>query len=571
MSRFVPGLLLCTLLAAPTILSGASPRSASDHSMWTRPDVTRYDARGTLVYGRFHDPAGRTVDVFQNGSWQRRFYSESGERLLSIVAPDSREEFDYDDTGDIITHTVSTYGQLFAVQAGPNSIVADGLPSLTLARDPQGRLLDIVGAKGRLVSYRYDAGGRVKSVALSHGSATIDLTFERVGEGRVRETLWRKKKALASATLHRPYGDRRPLLVNLDLLQERLALPDDWRRDAKCSWNSTRTIATLSTMAGVPFVRVLRDGPVSVGFDPSGLPLFYDIDVTPDVLSSSAAGYVPTRVIVTADERVLVEAPQAPDGAIHSVWFQEKGSGKKAAFRKLERVTTDTPGRISPQMMYECDSSTVCSEVEYQMPGGTTTTVITCHTTIYLCWAPDPGGEVCKLCGDDDGDGDGGGGGGDGGGDPANISIRNGVLHDAVADALNAALQKMENLQCQSVFQKWKNAPSEAYPGPYQTTAWDNLNGQSISSWVSGLSFFNGSTWSTCSNSVKMAFTTMPGSHVVMVCPQFSSYESGTPGQAADTIIHEILHTLGLGENPPNESQPTPTEIQDAVEDACGI
>ena len=58
---------------------------------------------------------------------------------------------------------------------------------------------------------------------------------------------------------------------------------------------------------------------------------------------------------------------------------------------------------------------------------------------------------------------------------------------------------------------------------------------------------------------------TMPGSRVVYVCG--SRFEAGWrnhPEFATASLIHETLHTLGLGENPPSSS-----EITETVRRAC--
>ena len=61
------------------------------------------------------------------------------------------------------------------------------------------------------------------------------------------------------------------------------------------------------------------------------------------------------------------------------------------------------------------------------------------------------------------------------------------------------------------------------------------------------------------------AWTVNPGSGYpyVFIC---NSFETLTVDQAATKIIHEALHTAGLGENPP-----TPGEIDQAVRQNCGL
>jgi hypothetical protein len=51
---------------------------------------------------------------------------------------------------------------------------------------------------------------------------------------------------------------------------------------------------------------------------------------------------------------------------------------------------------------------------------------------------------------------------------------------------------------------------------------------------------------------------TAPGSRVVFVCPTaFARAVSANPEHAEATVIHEMLHTLGLGENPPSSQEIT--------------
>ena len=52
--------------------------------------------------------------------------------------------------------------------------------------------------------------------------------------------------------------------------------------------------------------------------------------------------------------------------------------------------------------------------------------------------------------------------------------------------------------------------------------------------------------------------TTSPGSRFVMICgKQFLEAHAAGDGYAADLIIHEELHSLGLGENPPSSAEIT--------------
>ena len=55
---------------------------------------------------------------------------------------------------------------------------------------------------------------------------------------------------------------------------------------------------------------------------------------------------------------------------------------------------------------------------------------------------------------------------------------------------------------------------------------------------------------------------TLPGSKVVYVCPEQFRKVSRQPRKAQATVIHELLHTLGLGENPPSSREITRRVIE---------
>lgn len=82
--------------------------------------------------------------------------------------------------------------------------------------------------------------------------------------------------------------------------------------------------------------------------------------------------------------------------------------------------------------------------------------------------------------------------------------------------------------------------------------------GVSASAYLQQLAFVDGSHLPVCRR-VKVAMATTPGMQQVFVCPagpgransrlSHVELESGTLAEAM--MIHEMLHTLGLGENPP--------------------
>jgi len=89
--------------------------------------------------------------------------------------------------------------------------------------------------------------------------------------------------------------------------------------------------------------------------------------------------------------------------------------------------------------------------------------------------------------------------------------------------------------------------------------------GHTGASYLDLLSFYNGDGSPRCQQRqvLVMAFTTR-GSRVICVCPGFADVQRRYPDEAEATLIHEALHTLGLGEGPPSSRY-----IQDRVRSHC--
>ena len=56
-----------------------------------------------------------------------------------------------------------------------------------------------------------------------------------------------------------------------------------------------------------------------------------------------------------------------------------------------------------------------------------------------------------------------------------------------------------------------------------------------------------------------------PGNRIVHVCPRFRERENRDPRFAQAVVIHEALHTLGLGENPPTSDEITARVLQACI------
>jgi hypothetical protein len=124
----------------------------------------------------------------------------------------------------------------------------------------------------------------------------------------------------------------------------------------------------------------------------------------------------------------------------------------------------------------------------------------------------------------------------------------------AVRMGLHSALARLKRPGCAAVFQE--------FVLPDGRTAQGELDHRQIGpeKLLESLVFSDGNRASACHNGRSLLITT-PGSPLIRVCPGFARLR---PGPSAVLIIHESLHALGLGENPPSSR-----EITNRVERRC--
>ncbi len=116
----------------------------------------------------------------------------------------------------------------------------------------------------------------------------------------------------------------------------------------------------------------------------------------------------------------------------------------------------------------------------------------------------------------------------------------------SIARAIERAASKLSNAPCRDVFSDFRDSAGR--------TLQDNLDGLGLDglAYLSRTLFYDGTGRRACASRSILAATS-PGSHVVFVCiVQFAAVEHSDPGLAAALLIHEELHSLGLGENPPD-------------------
>ena len=138
------------------------------------------------------------------------------------------------------------------------------------------------------------------------------------------------------------------------------------------------------------------------------------------------------------------------------------------------------------------------------------------------------------------------------------VRLRQGRDGFLVKQAVRGAHRRLADPGCQRVFSDF-NEPS----GRLLQDVLDE-RGVTGQGQLRSLYFYDGAEARGCKAAGVLAFTA-PGSHVVYICNQwFREAFTTNPSKAEAVIIHESLHSLGLGENPPASE-----EITDRVMERC--
>jgi hypothetical protein len=138
------------------------------------------------------------------------------------------------------------------------------------------------------------------------------------------------------------------------------------------------------------------------------------------------------------------------------------------------------------------------------------------------------------------------------------VYINDSYKRRAVTDVLTGASAWLASEECQSVFSEFQD--DRGFP---LTQRLQELEA-TPQTYLGMVIFLDGARHSACIGDGVRAFT-VPHSRVVFLCGRDFERASRRNGRAAQvTIIHELLHTLGLGENPPS-----PGRITVRVEQLC--
>lgn len=117
----------------------------------------------------------------------------------------------------------------------------------------------------------------------------------------------------------------------------------------------------------------------------------------------------------------------------------------------------------------------------------------------------------------------------------------------AVNAAVRDASRRLADPECQKIFSDFQDRAGQTLARVLEAK---RETGRSYVHWII---FYNASEEGLCLHRAKVAGTN-PGDRIVHVCPQFTRTQRTDPGYAATLIIHEQLHSLGLGEDPPSSA-----------------
>jgi hypothetical protein len=128
--------------------------------------------------------------------------------------------------------------------------------------------------------------------------------------------------------------------------------------------------------------------------------------------------------------------------------------------------------------------------------------------------------------------------------------VKNSTTRAALARALPGAARKLADPECARVLADFSDAS-----GRHLQEKLGSLE-QTAAGYLSLIVFADVGPMDSCASSTTLAFTHV-GSRVVYVCPRFGQAWAQSDGYRENVLIHEMLHSLGLQENPPTSSDIT--------------
>lgn len=140
---------------------------------------------------------------------------------------------------------------------------------------------------------------------------------------------------------------------------------------------------------------------------------------------------------------------------------------------------------------------------------------------------------------------------------PMDIYITQQPVAALAQRAFKGAARRLESPRCRSLFARLRDRGGR----PLQETL-DGL-GMDPAAYMGLLRFADGRDNGRCASPYVLA-TTRTNLRLIWICPrQFERAAMLWPDVAEATLIHEALHTLGLGENPPSSQEITANVLRE--------
>jgi hypothetical protein len=134
---------------------------------------------------------------------------------------------------------------------------------------------------------------------------------------------------------------------------------------------------------------------------------------------------------------------------------------------------------------------------------------------------------------------------------PFNVRLDRPARAEVLRRLLEGTRRRLQGANCEKVLDAFRD--EQGSPLRQKLDVLD----QNAAGYLGMLFFRDGSELSSCKRSGVFAVTT-PGGRVVYLCPlELERVARRDPRTAEAILIHEVLHTLGLGENPPTSGEIT--------------
>lgn len=134
-----------------------------------------------------------------------------------------------------------------------------------------------------------------------------------------------------------------------------------------------------------------------------------------------------------------------------------------------------------------------------------------------------------------------------------------GKAHMTVHDALQGAIRRLALPACRDIVGDFSDEEGRPLTMNIATA------GRTLGDFLADLYFVDGDDTPQCRGNDVVAAFTAPGSRVIHVCGERFTHFAANTKRGEILLIHELLHALGVGENPPSSSY-----ITQAVMNHCG-